>query len=75
MNAYQQKWHIEVGLQSTTASLSSDCQTGGDGGEVAISSPLGMHNLASGLEGLDGPTLRIQAGGLDDVPDCRYGAG
>jgi hypothetical protein len=58
LNAYQQKWHIEVGLQSSTASLSSDCQTEGNGGELAISSPLGMHNLASGLEGLDGPTLR-----------------
>lgn len=58
LNAYQQKWHIEVGLQSATASLNSDCQTGGDGGELAISSPLGMHILASGLEGLDGPTLR-----------------
>ncbi len=58
LNAYQQKWHIEVGLQSATASLNSDCQTGGYGGELAISSPLGMHILASGLEGLDGPTLR-----------------
>ncbi len=46
------------GLQSSTASLSSDCQTGGNGGELAISSPLGMHNLASGLDGLDGPTFR-----------------
>jgi hypothetical protein len=55
---HQQKWHIEVGLQSATASLNSDCQTGGDGAELAISSPLGMHILASGLEGLDGPTWR-----------------
>ncbi len=58
LNAFRQKWHIEVGLQSATASLSSDFQTGGDGGELAISSPLGIHNRASGLEGLDGPTWR-----------------